>query len=464
MLGNTDGLQQIGEALTIGVSLARMSRKGFVILLFGLLVLGLATLYMTMGRNISTESDVAVAEEGSYPSFSYSWSLGNHTLEEVLGWIEDNQGPEGLDLSDRDLSNIDFSPETIQEEVALRAQPAWLSRSEEGLNLKGANLQGAILMSVDLREADLRNANLQGAILIASDLEGANLVGADLAGANLMNTRLQGAKLGFANLEEADLSMARLQGANLWGANLKNAFLESAYLQGAFLVRADLTNVNLLKTTSMEGVYLYGAVLERTNLSSHQLGGAIGEEKDHQYLWAKEAYRALKENFREIGRYGDSSWAYVKERQMAKETHQPLRAKLYYGKSQLAKGESGGMQSYSSLGWFYLYHSLAYLAHWFLELTCLYGRSPFRVLLTSFIAISILSPLYRLSYGISREEIGSPPWSDCFRYSLTAFMGRLPFSRLQSRLDKALAGFEATLGICMFILFIITLSHRIDAL
>ena len=55
------------------------------------------------------------------------------------------------------------------------------------------------------------------------------------------------------------------------------------------------------------------------------MGQRIGDEltadrkkTSDQYHSAKEAYLLLKNNFNQIGRYEDASWAYVKEQQMEK--------------------------------------------------------------------------------------------------------------------------------------------------
>jgi uncharacterized protein YjbI with pentapeptide repeats len=53
----------------------------------------------------------------------------------------------------------------------------------------------AVLVEVDLRDANLYNADLKRALLIRCDLRGANLAGADLTGARLIDCRTEGADL-----------------------------------------------------------------------------------------------------------------------------------------------------------------------------------------------------------------------------------------------------------------------------
>ncbi len=114
-----------------------------------------------------------------------------------------------------------------------------------------ANLVGASLSGVDLREINLSYASLAGADLRNSDLDGANLRGADLRGATLISTTLRGADLSgadlaAANLDSADLSGAILRGVGLTGANLRGATLVGADLHGADLTDADLQMADLI--------------------------------------------------------------------------------------------------------------------------------------------------------------------------------------------------------------------------
>ena len=70
---------------------------------------------------------------------------------------------------------------------------------------------------------------------------GVDLEGAELQGANLMSAQLQGAALNRAQLQGAHLFTTYLQGAYLECAQLQGANLSWAMLQGACLVDADLS-------------------------------------------------------------------------------------------------------------------------------------------------------------------------------------------------------------------------------
>ncbi len=94
-------------------------------------------------------------------------------------------------------------------------------------------------------EVDLRQANLMGAILINSNLQGAILVNSNLQGANLFAANLQKALLDNANLQGAKLQGAKLQRARIKKADLRNADLAEANLEGTDLGAANLENANV---------------------------------------------------------------------------------------------------------------------------------------------------------------------------------------------------------------------------
>nr|WP_246385538.1 pentapeptide repeat-containing protein [Armatimonas rosea] len=90
-------------------------------------------------------------------------------------------------------------------------------------DLRNRNLAGLKLRMVDLRRADLSGAILNRADLESADLRGANLKQSDLRWANLRNADLSYATLTGADLENADLRGANLDNADLLGANLLRA-------------------------------------------------------------------------------------------------------------------------------------------------------------------------------------------------------------------------------------------------
>jgi hypothetical protein len=123
------------------------------------------------------------------------------------------------------------------------------------INLRGRDLQNAVLYAAFLAKADLTGAQLQGAFLMGTRLQGSSLDGAALQGATLMsaqlqgatllNAQLQGAVLNYAQLQGAMLQSAQLQGASLYGAQLQGALLDLAQLEGASLDHAQLQGASL---------------------------------------------------------------------------------------------------------------------------------------------------------------------------------------------------------------------------
>ncbi len=150
-------------------------------------------------------------------------------------------------------------------------------------NLARADLQGARLHKIDLRQAQMPEARAAGVDLVESDLSDANLSGADLAAAKLRGARLEGASLREvratgANLtcalaRRADLSAADLSTAALGRARLGRAKLDEARLVGTYLARADLTGASLAGSY-VEGVDLRAARLIGASWSDAQHGPA----------------------------------------------------------------------------------------------------------------------------------------------------------------------------------------------
>ena len=148
-------------------------------------------------------------------------------LKEVLElhkkWLEGEKGGEKANLSYEDLSDVDLN----------------------NLDLRLANLEGAILSYAKLRNVDLGCANLSYANLINASLRGANLSYANLSYANLINANLRGVYLRGVDLNYANLSIANLRGADLTGTDL--TYIN---LTGANLIDADLTGVKYNNTTA----------------------------------------------------------------------------------------------------------------------------------------------------------------------------------------------------------------------
>ena len=119
----------------------------------------------------------------------------------------------GTELSEEDLDRT------------LEHHRLWISGDSGGerADLSGTNLQGRILIGLQLPAARFYRADLKGADLSGSDLRWANFVEADLSWADLSGSDLRGcdfrrADLRDANFEGSDMRAALLQGADYDGA------------------------------------------------------------------------------------------------------------------------------------------------------------------------------------------------------------------------------------------------------
>lgn len=407
--------------------------------------------------------------------------MSEYTAQQILQMIEEAGGPENLDLSGKDLSGIDLSPEVIRTELEKRrqkdpeAKPLWVQEEDgrvRGINLKRANLQGAELQranlqgawldGANLQEAELYGANLQGAELWKANLQGAWLNGANLQGARLEGADLQRASLEVANLLGATLDVANLQGATLWAANLQGATLKWANLQGATLGRANLKEVDLFGIENAAGAYWYGAKLDRARMKASALQPAIGEEIDKNYGMAHEVYLAFKVNFEQLGRYADAAWAYQKERNMGRHTHWPRSARRHYGTTELADLAEKGWRGRWGLACFYAWHAWAYIWDWTVELLCGYGEIPRRVLGWGLFALLVFPLLYWFSAGVGMDGVASLKVEDYIIFSLGAFT-TIDLAGLEAvgMAGRLLTSLEALTGLFITGLALFVLGNKI---
>lgn len=101
--------------------------------------------------------------------------------------------------------------------------------------LNGACFLGSVMLGINLSRSRLQLAGIQVTRLIASDLSNtdllrANLSASNLARSNFSNANLYGAEIWLASLVDADLTGARLSEANFRGSNLSGAIVDSEQL------------------------------------------------------------------------------------------------------------------------------------------------------------------------------------------------------------------------------------------
>ena len=100
---------------------------------------------------------------------------------------------------------------------------------------------------LDLRRINLRHANLRGALLNRAQFEESNLEGADLMRASLVAADCRGACFKGAHMREATLDGANFVAADLTAASLREASLRSCNIlvtrfDGTVLIGADLSH------------------------------------------------------------------------------------------------------------------------------------------------------------------------------------------------------------------------------
>ena len=255
--------------------------------------------------------------------------------------------------------------------------------------------------------------------------------------ANLRGAQLQGADLWRAQLQRANLAGAQLQRADLAGAQLQEAILRGAQLQGA-----DMYNV-----ASLDGVLWGGALLDHTRIKRESLGEAVGDELDahrrkeaREYHAAKETYLLLKNNFNQIGRYEDASWAYVKEQQMEKMAYH-------------WEWREHGWRIWRAWASF-----LRWLRNWAYELATGYGERPWNAVgLGAFIVAA-----FAVGFWATRAVSN---FIDALVYSVATFATfNLARSGLnpEGRAVEAASSIEALLGIGVLALVVFTLGNRMS--
>lgn len=190
-------------------------------------------------------------------------------LLEHRKWVE-TRGKEGqkANLTGANLRGIDLREANLSKAILMEAN---LSRAV----LAKANLSEADLTKANLSEADLTDAKLKGAFLTSAKLRGTLLTKADLAGAILRRADLRNAVLREADLTGAVLREADMAEAFLLEAKLKKADLSYAGLKGADLTQADMKEVSLIEAdlsfAKIQKANLQEAKLEKAKLSQADL-------------------------------------------------------------------------------------------------------------------------------------------------------------------------------------------------
>ena len=106
--------------------------------------------------------------------------------------------------------------------LGVKAWNAWRKSVTYPPDLSGANLSFGHFPNINLKEADLTGAILYRANLSKANLIGAKLLRADLSQTNLTGANLTGATLALATLASTHLERATLKDCVIYGASVWN--------------------------------------------------------------------------------------------------------------------------------------------------------------------------------------------------------------------------------------------------
>lgn len=160
--------------------------------------------------------------------------------------------------------------------------------------------EARLLKVIGLANADLRGADLEGMDLRQINLSRADLQFASLSRADFENCNLYFSKLEHANLNKANLKKANLEGASFWSANLKEANLSSAYLFWTSFYDADLSEADLsfteVSSECLRGAKLRSSILFETNLArAKELKPEQIEGENHPWMCRTRLPKKLRE-------------------------------------------------------------------------------------------------------------------------------------------------------------------------
>jgi uncharacterized protein YjbI with pentapeptide repeats len=149
----------------------------------------------------------------------------------------------GADLTDANLDHADLTGVLFDAETKLTRARLADARLPE--SLRGVNLEGVSLASVNWNGADLRGASLARASIVEAEWNDVVLIEADLQGAQLTSVRGHRLQLQRADLRQAILSDGRFTETRFDEADLRDADLQDSDLSDSDFTRADLRGATL---------------------------------------------------------------------------------------------------------------------------------------------------------------------------------------------------------------------------
>jgi len=306
------------------------------------------------------------------------------------------------------------------------------------VNFVKANLKNVLLNGANLKKTNLYNANLHQIELEEVDLRFANLCDANLENAKMYEVNLQDAILSGTNLHKALLFIVNLKNARLTDSNLKEAYLWEVNFLGADLVGANLRDTDFDKKTNLHNVNLRNCRLDNSTLKNAymNLDKIVIQEKENDYLVAKDIYLLLKNYFTREGMHDISGEYYYREKLM--ETKYNWKDKKYF----------------------------KWIFNMFLNLVAGYGERPLQVLVWWAGIIFGYAAIYYFYNGIYvriANNIASynPKFLEALYFSIVTFT-TLGFGDLAPKpgFFQIFASFEALLGAIFMAMFIYVFARK----
>lgn len=327
-------------------------------------------------------------------------------------------------------------------------------RGREGLDLRGASLQGAYLHGLPL-------ARLRGGLSFDERERTPPQLREKTA------THFEQADISSAHLEQANLSFAHFEGAILRGTYLSGADLFHARLENATLTESHMESADLRFAFFNIATYLRGIILTADNSGPAWLAGIRWGEADLSLV-----------NWSQLSELEDERWARQPRDKEGKPKARDTRVKDYQAavranRKLAAVLRSQGLNEDAD---HFAYHAqvmqrvvlrrqrkfLKYLGSWLLWLIAGYGYRPLRTLLIYLCTIATFAAAYFAVTHTLPTQTYPLAWYEALVLSISCFHGRGFFQPVQNLGDPIaiLASIEAVFGLLIEVSFIATFTQR----
>lgn len=203
-------------------------------------------------------------------------------LDEHKLWLKDNDNAVKANLSNLDLSNLDFK-----------------GRDLRCISFQGANLTNCNFSCCNLANTDFSWSILKGAKLNFANLFNSQCCNADFEDAKMQGTNLEQANLSFANLTNVDLYACKLYCTNLQGITWKYRIFQISELGDMLTFIYFIPQDNKVLTGTWNGGK--GGTLEEFKQATEKIYGKEGTYPNQKYYNEFQAvikcFEILKEDY-----------------------------------------------------------------------------------------------------------------------------------------------------------------------